>query len=343
MRHESTPTQPPAPLEQMLRLLNGHCVEQALYVAAVLGIADLLGEGAKSSDELARLTETDGPSLYRLLRLLASIEVLSEDHNGHFALTALGATLRRDAPNSVWDRALYYGSPEMWQVWGNLLHSVKTGESACEHVYGTSFYDYASQRPNVGVPFNRYMSKMSEQHNAAILKSYDFSQLRTLVDVGGGQGSTLAAILQAYPALQGILFDLPQVVAQTTLLDAAGVTERCKIVGGDMQQAVPPDGDGYLIKHVLMDRADDQAIQVLRNCREAMAEGGKILVVDMVMPRDNRASFLTMMDVQMLLLCGRGGLRTEDELRALFKAAGLQVTQCLATPSPDSIIEGMRM
>jgi hypothetical protein len=135
MTHESTLPRPPEPLEQMLRLLNGYCLEQALYVAAVLGIADLLGENVKSSDELAHVTGTDGPSLYRLLRTLASIEVLNEDHNGLFALTALGATLRRDAPNSVWDRALYYGGPEMWQVWGNLLHSVKTGESACEHVY----------------------------------------------------------------------------------------------------------------------------------------------------------------------------------------------------------------
>src|SRR5262249_28947328 len=154
---------------------------QALYVAAVLGIADLLREGAKSSDELARATGADGPSLYRLLRLLASIEVLSEDQNGHFALTALGATLRRDVPDSVWDRALYYGAPEMWQVWGNLLHSVKTGESACEHVHATPFYEYLSQHPTISVPFNRYMTKTSEQHNAALLKSYDFSSLHTLV------------------------------------------------------------------------------------------------------------------------------------------------------------------
>jgi hypothetical protein len=327
----------------MLRLLNGHCLEQALYVAAVLGIADLLREGAKSSDELARVTGADGPSLYRLLRLLASIEVLSEDQNGHFALTSLGATLRRDVPNSVWDRALYYGAPEMWQVWGNLLHSVKTGESACEHVYATPFYEYLSQHPNVGVPFNRYMTKTSEQHNTAILKSYDFSPLRTLVDVGGGHGGTLAAILQAYPALQGILFDLPQVVEHAIPLDAAGVAERCRIVGGDMQQSAPPGGDGYLIKWVLMDRSDEQALKVLRNCREAMADEGKILVVEMVMPRGTQASFSKMMDLQMMLLFGRGCIRTEEEFRALFQAAGLRVTQCLATPSPNSIIEGMRI
>jgi hypothetical protein len=343
MTRESPLPQPPEPLEQMLRLLNGHCLEQALYVAAVLGIADLLREGAKSSDELARVTGADGPSLYRLLRLLASIEVLSEDQNGHFALTPLGTTLRSDVLNSVRDRAIYYGAPEMWQVWGSLLHSVKTGESACEHVHATPFYEYLAQHPNVGVPFNRFMTKTSEQHNATILTSYDFSPLRTLVDVGGGHGSTLAAILQAYPTLQGILFDLPQVVAHATLLDAAGVAERGKVVGGDMQQSVPPGGDGYLIKWVLMDRSDERAIQVLRNCREAMADGGKILVVEMVMPPGNQASFSKMMDLQMMLLFGRGGIRTEEEFRALFKAAGLRVTRCLATPLPNSIIEGVRM
>jgi len=343
MIRESTPSQPPDPLDQMLRLLNGHCLEQALYVAAVMGIADLLREGAKSSKQLARATGADRSSLYRLLRMLASIEVLSEDQSDQFALTALGATLRSDVPNSVRDRAILYGAPEMWKVWGNLLHTVKTGESACEGVYAVPFYEFLSQHPTVEVPFNRYMTKSSEQHVAEILKCYDFSQLRTLVDVGGGHGSTLAAILQAYPALHGILFDLPQVVAGATLLDTAGVGERCKVIGGDMQQSVPPGGDGYLIKWVLMDRSDEQAIKVLKNCMEAMANDAKILVVEMVMPPRGAASFANIMDLQMMLLFGKGCIRTEGEFRALFKAAGLMVTKCLPTPSPNSIIEGMRM
>jgi len=343
MVRESSVSQPPEPLEEMFRLLIGHCLEQALYVAAVMGIADLLREGAKSTDELARATEADRRSLYRLLRMLASVEVLSEEQNDQFGLTALGATLRSDVPNSVRDRAIFYSAPEMWKVWGNLLHTVKTGESACERVYGMPFYEYLSQHPNAGVPFNRYMTKSSEQHGGAILKSYDFSQLHTLVDIGGGHGGTLAAILQAHPALHGILFDLPQVVAGATLLDAAGVGERCKVVGGDMQQSVPRGGDGYLIKWVLMDRSDEQAIKVLKNCMEAMAENGKILVVEMVMPPRGQASFANVMDLQMMLLFGKGCIRTEKEYRALFKAAGLMVTRCLPTPSPNSIIEGMRV
>jgi hypothetical protein len=328
--------------EQMLHLLNGHCVEQAVYVAAVLGIADLLYEGPKSIDELATATEADGPSLYRLLRTLSSIAVFREAPSGHFAITPLGATLRSDAPNSVRDRAIYYGASEMWRVWGNLLRSVKTGQSACEHVHGVSFYEYLARHPNVGVPFNRYMSKTSEQHNAAILESYDFSGLRTLVDIGGGFGGTLAAILRAYPTLRGILFDLPQVVEHAMDLSAAGLGKRWKVVGGDMQQFVPSGGDGYLIKWVLMDRSDEAAIQVLSNCREAMAINGRILAVEMMMPRDDEPSFSKIMDLQMMLLFGRGRIRTEEEFRDLFKAAGLAVTHIHPTRSPNTIIEAAR-
>jgi hypothetical protein len=343
MMDELAPPLSSEPLETMLRLLNGHCIEQAIHVTAALGIADLLREGAKSSDELASAVGADPSSVYRLLRTLASIEVFTEDQDGHFALTPLGTTLRRDVPNSAWDRAIFYGAPEMWEVWGNLLHSVVTGESACEHVHDAAFYDFVSRHQNVGVPFNRYMTKTSEQHNAAILEGYDFSPLRTLVDVGGGQGRTLAAILRAYPALRGILFDLPLVVAHATPLDAADVAGRREIVGGDMQQSVPLGADGYLIKWVLMDRSDERAIEVLRNCTEAMADAGRVLVVEMVMPQDNRASFAKVMDLQMMLLFGRGRIRTEVEFRDLFQAAGLRVTHRHPTQSPNSIIEGVRI
>jgi precorrin-6B methylase 2 len=331
-------------IEQMLYLLNGHCLEQALYVAAVLGIADLLNEGSKSIEELAMATEADRLSLYRLLRTLSSIGVFCESPSGHFALTPLGGTLRSDAANTVRDRAIYYGAPEMWSVWGNLLYSVRTGQSACEHIHAMSFYDHLSCHPNVGVPFDRYMAKTSEQHNAAVLESYDFSSLRTLVDIGGGLGSTLAAILQAYPTLKGILFDLPQVVERATdNLSAAGVEERCKIVGGDMQQLLPAGGDGYLLKWVLMDRSDERAIEVLSNCRRVMAANGKVLAVEMIMPQDDRQSFSKIMDLQMMLLFGGGRIRTEEEFRDLFEAAGLAVTHIYSTQSPNMIIEGERM
>lgn len=343
MERVDSPASPPQRSEQLLYLLSGHCLEQALHVAATLGIADLLTHGAKSGDELAIATCADRQSLCRLLRALASIGVFGEDQNGCFSLTALGETLRSDVPDSIRDRVIYCGSEEMWTVWGNLLYSVKTGRSAFEHVYAAPFYEYLDRHPTIGAPFNRYMTKTSEQHIDAILESYDFSSLHTVVDVGGGHGGTLAAILAAYPTLRGVLFDLPLVVGDARQVGAAGVAGRCEMVGGDMQQWVPADGDAYLLKWVLMDRSDEQAIAVLQRCAEAMADHGKILVIEMVMPRRNQRSSIGMMDLQMLFLFGAGRIRTADEFGCLFNAAGLRINQTISTRSPNSIIEGMRI
>lgn len=325
--------------EQMLALLNSHCVEQGLYVAATLGIADLLSSGAKTTEELAIATGTDRQSLYRLMRALASIGVFREKQGGTFELTTLGETLRADAPSSLRDRAIFYGIPRMWNVWSQLLHCVKSGQSGCEYLYGMPFYDYASHDPEIGMPFNRYMSKMSEMHNAAMLEAYDFSGVRTICDVGGGLGTTLAAILERYPAARGVLFDRPTVVEQARVLGTAGMAERCEAVGGDMHQSVPRGADAYLIKWVMMDRSDEQAIAILTGCREAMATGGRILLVEPVIRGDDGSSFSKVLDVQMLLVFGRGRMRTEAEHRDLLAASGLVVTRVLATRSPNMIIE----
>jgi hypothetical protein len=332
----------PADVDFMLRLLNGHCLEQALYVVALLGIADALIDGPKSSDELAQGTGADGPSLHRLLRALTSLDIFHEEPDGCFALTPLAATLRSDVVNSVRDRAIYYGTPEMWNVWGNLLHCVLTGQSACEHAHSTTFYDYLTKNPNIGAPFNRYMSKTSEQHNASLVQSYDFAPLNVLVDVGGGHGAALVAIMRRYPKLQGILFDLPQVVEQASVPDRVDFAGRWRIVGGDMQQSVPSGADAYLLKWVLMDRSDRLAAEVLRNCSNAMADGGRVLVVEMVMPDNVRGSFSAIMDLQMMLVFGQGRIRTEQEFRNLFESAGLALTQVHSTQSPNKILEDVR-
>jgi hypothetical protein len=274
--------------------------------------------------------------------MLAGLGVFAEDAEARFALTPLGATLRSDAADSVRDRAIFYGAPEMWPVWGDLRHAVTTGRSAFEHTHDQPFYDYLGEHPAVGAPFNRYMSATSRQHNAAVLAAYDFAAFRTLVDVGGGHGATLAAILQRHPALRGILVDRPDVAGRGGLLEAAGVAERCAVVGGDMLRSVPGGGDAYLIKWVLMDRPDDVAIRLLRGCAEAMADGGRVLVVEMVMPPGGEPSFSKLMDVQMLMLFGGGRVRTEAEFRDLFAAAGLRLTRIVPTPSPNSIVEGVR-
>jgi len=226
----STSSDPPAtrpPAARMFSMLSAHVLAQSLYVAAQLGLADLLAGGATHADELSSATGADAPSLQRLLRMLAGEGVFREVSDGAFTLTPLGDTLRSDSPDSVLDRALYLGAPEVWAAWGELRHSVMTGGSAFEHVHGVPFYAHMAGHPRVGVHFNRWMTRSSEIDNAAVVAGYDFSPFRTVVDVGGGQGATLAAILRAYPSLRGILLDLPQVVEHATPLRAPDLAGRC--------------------------------------------------------------------------------------------------------------------
>ena len=331
------------PAARMVQMLNAHILAQALYAAAQLGLADLLAGGPRSVDELAGATGAHGPSLHRLLRMLAGEGVFHEVNEGEFALTPLGDTLRTDSPDSVRDRALYLAAPEVWTAWGDFRHGVMTGESAFERLHGAPFYTYMARHPQVGAHFNRWMTRSSELDNAAVVASYDFSPFRTVVDVGGGQGATLAAILRAYPSLRGVLFDLPSVVAHPAPLEAAGIAERCEVVGGDMLQSVPRGGDAYVIKMVFTGEADERAVKTLRNCAEAVAEGGRIVVVDIVLPPGDEPHPGRVMDLLMLTLF-RGRIRTEAEFRALFAAAGMNLMRIIPTPSvtnPMSILEGV--
>jgi hypothetical protein len=327
----------------MVQMLNAPILAQALYVAAQLGVADLLASGAKGVDELAGATGADAPSLHRLLRMLAGEGVVREGRDRRFALTPLGETLRSDGPSSVRDRALYLAAPEVWAAWGEMRQSVMTGDAAFERLHGAPFYQHMTRHPQVGAPFNRWMTRSSELDNAAVVASYDFSPLRTLVDVGGGQGATLAAILRAHPSLKGILFDLPAVVEHAAPLREPGLAGRGEIVGGDMTDAVPAGGDAYLIKMVFTGESDERAAAVLRNCVAAMADGGRVLVVDIVMPAGDEPHPARAMDLLMLTLF-RGRIRTEAEFRALFAAAGVTLMRVIPTDSvsnPMSILEGV--
>jgi O-methyltransferase domain/Dimerisation domain len=328
---------------RMVQLLNAHVVAQALYVAAQLGLADLLREGAKSVDGLADATGAHAASLHRLLRMLAGEGVFREVRDGEFALTALGETLRSDSPNSVRARALYLAAPEVWAAWGQMRHSVTTGEAAFEHLHGVSFYAFMSRHRQVGEYFNGWMTRSSELDNAAVVASYDFSQFRTVVDVGGGHGATLAAILWAYPSVRGVLFDLPHVVSDAKLLEEPALAGRCQITGGDMIEAVPAVGDAYIIKMVLNGESDERAVALLANCLKAMGKGGRLVVIDVVMPSGDEPSPSRSMDLFLLTLF-RGRIRTELEFRALFASAGLSLRNIITTGSisnPMSILEGV--
>ncbi len=330
-----------APL-QMLQMLNTFLTVQALHVAAALGIADRLADGSGSVDDLANATGAHRASLYRLLRMLAGAGVFREQADGRFALTPLGGTLRSEGPDSVRDWAVFVGAPEMWEIWGGLRDSVMTGEAAFSRARGMALWDYMAEHPELGTPFDRWMSRQSDQHNAAIVASYDFSPFRVVADIGGGQGSTLAAILRVNPSVRGILLDLPHVVARPAPLETARVADRCEVIGGDMLAGVPGRADAYIIKRVLMDWGDEQAARILRNCAGAMPEDGKVLVVEMVLPPGNEPSPAKAFDVLMLLVHAGARIRTKAEFGDLFAAAGLRLTRVIPTASPNSIVEGVR-
>lgn len=248
--------------------------------------------------------------------------------------------LRSDTTPSVRDWALYVGAAEPWEAWGRLHDAVMTGEPGFVLAHGVSTYEYLPAHPELAAPFDRWMTRQSEQHNAAVVSAYDFSSFHTIADIGGGQGSTLAAILRANASAHGILLDLKPVVAQATELAAAGVADRCEVIGGDMLREVPPSADCYLIKRVLMTLGDDDTVRLLRLCGRAAGEGGRVLVVEMVMPETNDPSAARGFDILMLLANRGGRIRTETEFHDLFVAAGLRLERVIATSSPNSILEG---
>lgn len=328
---------------QMLSLLNACLTTQALHAAARLGIADKLSAAPRMIDDLSAALGTQADSLDRLMRMLASVGVVSAGQDGTFRLTALGETLRSDSANSVRDWALYVGASAPWTAWSQLYETVKTGTPGFVLAHGMPTYEFLESHAELSGPFNRWMGKQSAQHNAAIVDAFDFARFGIVADIGGGQGSTLAAVLQRHSSMQGILFDRPPVVAESTLLDAGHVRDRCTVVGGDMLEAVPEGADLYMIKRVLMIWGDDDAIRVLKNCAARLAPTGKVLVVEMVMPPLGEPGPATTFDILMLLANKGGRIRTEAEFRKLFAGAGLKLDRSIATRSPNVLLEGSRV
>ena len=327
---------------QMLQLLHGFLAVQALYAAADLGIADLLASEPRSVAELAASTGAHEPSLHRLLRMLTGPGVFHEETDGRFAVTPLGATLQSSRPDSVREWALFAGAPEVWAAWAGLRDAVMTGEAAFPTVHGAPMWEYITEHRDLGELFDGWMTRQSVQQNAALVAAYDFSPFRLVADVGGGQGSTLAAILAAHSSLKGILLDLPHVVSNVPPLEDAGVENRCEVIGGDMFASVPGGADAYVLKRVLMSYGDEDAAKILRNCSAAMADGGRIVAVDIVMAAGNDPSPAKPFDILMLLTQPGALIRTEDEFRELFAAAGLRLTSMIPTASQNTVLEAVR-
>ena len=323
-------------------LLNGYRNTALLYVAAKLGLADLLANGPRSSAELARSLGAHAPSLHRILRGLVTLGVCSEEHDGRFGLTPLGTLLQAEKPGSPRGLAILCGE-EYAGAYGGLLHSAMTGQTAFNHVFGMSQWEHREQHPELDEYFNAGLRQGTARGTGAILAAYDFSSFRTVADVGGGHGALLAAILKAHPSVTGILFDQPHVVAGARpYLEAAGVAARCQVVGGSFFDRMPDGADAHILKSVIHDWDDEQGLAILRNCHRALKEQGTLLVVERLMParvEDDPAAILA--DLHMLALTG-GRERSEAEYRALLAAAGFTLTRVIPTRSRVSIIEGVR-
>ena len=326
----------------MLQMISGFWISRAIYVAAKLGITDHLRDGHRAVDELAAATGTHAPSLYRVLRALASVGVFTEDEKRGFALTPLAETLRTDVPGSLRAFATVELGEEHYPAWGELLHSVKTGEIAFDRAFGMPVWEFFEQNPENAKTFNDAMTGLTVAVNDAVLSSYDFSSISKIVDVGGGHGSLIASILKANPQMRGVLFDAPSVIegARQRIGDG-GIAERCEAVAGDFFESVPSGGDAYILKWIIHDWDDERSVTVLKNCHRAMAENGRLLLVEAVVPPGSEPHFSKFIDLNMLVMTG-GRERMEDEYRTLLETSGFRLTKIIPTESPMSIIEGER-
>ncbi len=331
-----------APPEAVLtQMITGSLGSQAIYVAAKLGIADLLAAGPKNVDDLAAAAEADSESLYRVLRALSSMGVFTEQNDRVFELTPTAELLRSDSPCSLRDLAIFFGEDWHWKVWGQTLYSVRTGQAAWSQVHGQEVFPYFAANCEASKIFDRAMSSLSNLAIKAVVEAYNFSNLETLVDIAGGHGRLLTAIIDANPSLHGVLFDLPHVIASAQdneQLKAAG--SRCELITGDFFVDVPAGADAYLMKHIIHDWDDDRALQILRNIKRAMKPGGRVLLVEAVITPANERDLGKLIDIEMLVSPG-GKERTAAEYRVLFARAGFNLTRIVPTKSPYSVIEAV--
>ncbi len=326
------------PSDALRQMITGCLVTQLIYVVAKIGVADRLATGPSTADDLAAAAGVHPQALYRLLRALASLGVFVEDDRGRFSLTEAAAGLRSDAPDSLQAFAMLWGEV-LWPSCGALLHSVRTGQPAFDHLHGMGVFEYLPQHPQAAQIFDRAMTNLTRRLAQPVVAAYDFSSLNTVVDVGGGQGILLAAVLRANPRLKGVLYDRPDVLptARRTLA-GEGVLERCELVRGDFFSSVPEGGDAYLLKDVLHDWDDRRAVAILTTCARAMAPSARLLVVERSLPAANVAGPAKLVDITMLAVTG-GRERSEREYADLFRQAGLRLTRAVPTGSEMQLFE----
>lgn len=325
----------------LFELGQGAWVTQALYVAAKLRIADELAKGAAGAEDIAVAVGSHPDATFRLMRALASKGVFRLTGDGLFELAPMGRALCWDADGSMAPMIAMVGSPPHWEPWGHLFDAVTTGETAAETVRGQPMFDYLQTEPEYAQIFNDAMTGVSALAIRAAVPVYDFSDRRRIVDIGGGHGALLAAVLNSAPDASGVLYDLPSVIAgAAAVLDSAGVSGRCTATGGSFFESVPDGGDAYLLKAIIHDWADEQALTILRNVRAAIAPGGRLLLFEMVLPDGTPPHPGLLLDLEMLVHAG-GRERTAAEYSDVLARAGFRQTRVIPTAGPMSIVEAV--
>jgi hypothetical protein len=326
---------------RLVQMLHGKLVAQAICAVAELGVADHLAAEPRSAASLAQATGAHTASLYRLLRLLASVGIFEEADDRTFKHTPLSSALKRDVPGSVHGIACMVGAEWHAVAETKIVHSVRTGETAFRLVHGKPVFDYLQENPAAGSIFDAAMTGLSQAVNHSLSGAYDFSRARSVVDVGGGQGSLLTTILQSHPSLQGTVFDSHAVVAGAVKqIEAAGLRERCRAIGGDFFAAVPPNADIYVLKYILHDWNDESALAILRSCRVAAAAHSRLLIVEDLVGDPNAPSSAKLTDIEMLMIFG-GRERTQAEYAELLKKAGFALERTIPTGLPVFVLEAV--
>jgi SAM-dependent methyltransferase len=326
---------------RLRELIMGFRASQMIYVAARLGIAEQLADGPREIAALAGAVGAAAGPLYRLMRALASLGVFAETAERTFTLTEPARLLQPGVPGSLASTALIYGDEVFWAAYGAMLHSVRTGEAAFAHCHGAPMYAYLADHPDTAAVFHAAMSGFSQREIAAILAAYDFSRFSTVVDVGGGEGGLVAALLAAHPDLRGVILDRDDVAEGARRLVAeTGLAGRASFTAGDFFAAVPEGGDAYLLKSVIHNWNDDDATRILRNCARAMRADARLIVLERIIPPGNAPSEAKLFDINMLVTAG-GEERTEPQYRALLDASGFDLARIIPTASPLSLIEAL--
>ena len=327
------------PQAQLVQMATAYWVSRLVYLAAQLKLPDLLAEGPKTAEELASLSSTHGPSLYRIMRTLASLGLFTENTERRFSLTPLGTALKTDTPGSARASVLTLAGPWFAGPLDDLLYSVQTGKTVFEKVYGLPLFDWLARHGDEASMFSETMVGFHGMEPAAVAEAYDFSHYESIIDVGGATGNLLSAILRRYQTPRGVLFDMPHVVRDApTLIRERGLADRIKIESGSFFESVPTGPDVYLLSHVIHDWSEEQCLTILGNCRRAMKPGARLLIIEMVLPADDTPHPGKMLDIIMLALPG-GQERSEPEYRSLLGKAGFRLAQVVPTQSAVSIVE----